>query len=86
VFLTLCHMIACCGLAYALSLTGSFPIKPVRSRRQLWKVCLLATIFCVSIVLGNMSLKHIPVSFSQMIGSATPFFTALLALTLQGAS
>ncbi|GBF98555.1 sugar phosphate phosphate translocator-like [Raphidocelis subcapitata] len=84
VFLTLCHMMACCSLAYALSLTGSFPIRPLRSRRQLWKVCLLATIFCITIVLGNMSLKYIAVSFSQAVGSATPFFTALFALALQG--
>jgi drug/metabolite transporter (DMT)-like permease len=77
-------MLACCALAYALSLTKSFPIRPLRSRRQLWKVCLLAAIFCVTIVLGNMSLKYIAVSFSQAVGSATPFFTALFALALQG--
>lgn len=84
-FLTLCHMLACCALSYALSLTKSFPIKPLKSARQLAKVCLLATIFCITIVLGNMSLKYIAVSFSQMIGSATPFFTAIFALVLQGA-
>lgn len=77
-------MLACSTLAYALSLTGSFPVRPLRSRRQLWKVCLLAAIFCVTIVLGNTSLRFIPVSFSQAVGSATPFFTAVFALALQG--
>lgn len=83
-FLTLCHMMACCSLAYALSLAKSFPIRPLRSRRQLWKICLLATIFCITIVLGNLSLKYIPVSFSQAVGAGTPFFTAVFALLLQG--
>jgi hypothetical protein len=36
-------------------------------------------------VLGNISLKYIAVSFSQAVGSGTPFFTAVLALALQGA-
>lgn len=83
-FLTLCHMIACCLLSYVLSLTKSYPIRALKSRKQLWKVCLLATIFCITIVLGNMSLKYIAVSFSQAVGSATPFFTAVFALMLQG--
>ncbi|GBF95844.1 sugar phosphate phosphate translocator-like [Raphidocelis subcapitata] len=84
VFLTLCHMLACSSLAYALSLSGAFPIRQLRSRRQVWKVSLLASIFCVTIVLGNMSLRFIAVSFSQAVGSGTPFFTAVLALALQG--
>ncbi len=83
-FLTLCHMMACCSLAYSLSLTKSFPIRPLKSKRQLWKVCLLATIFCITIVLGNMSLRYIAVSFSQAVGSGTPFFTAVFAMMLQG--
>lgn len=83
-FLTLCHMLACSSLGYALSLTQSFPIKPLKSRRQAAKVCLLSTVFCITIVLGNVSLRFIPVSFSQAVGSATPFFTAIFALLLQG--
>jgi hypothetical protein len=85
VFLTLCHMLACCSLSFALSLGGSFPIRHLKSRRQMGKVALLALIFCVTIVLGNLSLKHIAVSFNQAVGAATPFFTAVFALMLQGA-
>jgi hypothetical protein len=84
VFLTLCHMLACASLGYVLSLTRLTPIKPLKSKRQLWKVCLLSTIFCFTIVLGNLSLKYIPISFNQAIGSTTPFFTAIFAFSLQG--
>lgn len=83
-FLTLCHMVACTTLGYLLSLGHCTPIKPLRSRKQLWKVCILATIFCLTIVLGNLSLKYIPVSFNQAVGATTPFFTAMFALLLQG--
>lgn len=83
-FLTLCHMTACATLGYILSATNMTPIKPLKSKKQLWKVCLLATIFCITIVLGNLSLKYIPVSFNQAIGATTPFFTAVFAVMLQG--
>ncbi|KAF6256719.1 plastidic phosphate translocator-like protein 2 [Scenedesmus sp. NREL 46B-D3] len=84
VFLTLCHMIACATLGYLLSLSHLTPIKPLKSKRQLWKIGLLSGIFCVTIVLGNLSLKYIPVSFNQAIGATTPFFTAIFAVLLQG--
>ncbi|KAI8468716.1 MAG: triose-phosphate transporter family-domain-containing protein [Monoraphidium minutum] len=84
-FLTLCHMAACCGLSYALSAAGAFPIRPLRSRRQGWNVFILSAIFCLTIVLGNWSLKHIAVSFNQAVGAGTAFFTAAFAYTLQGA-
>eukprot|EP00775_Hariotina_reticulata_P001274 gene1274-1614_t len=83
VFLTLCHMMACTALGYTLSVGAITPLKPLKSMRQLAKVCLLASIFCVTIVLGNLSLKYIPVSFNQAIGATTPFFTAIFAFLLQ---
>lgn len=84
VFLTLCHMMACATLGYLLSLGKCTPIQPLRSKKQMWKVCLLSSIFCLTIVLGNLSLKYIPVSFNQAIGATTPFFTAIFALLMQG--
>jgi len=84
VFLTLCHMLACAALGYLLSLGELTPIRPLRSRRQLAKLCALSALFCTTIVLGNLSLKHIPVSFNQMLGSMTPFFTAVFAALLMG--
>jgi drug/metabolite transporter (DMT)-like permease len=85
VFLTLCHMLACATLGYVLSLGELTPIRPLRSRRQLAKVCALSGLFCTTIVLGNLSLKYIPVSFNQMLGAMTPFFTAVFAAMLMGA-
>jgi len=85
VFLTLCHMLACATLGYVLSLGELTPIRPLRSRRQLGKVCGLSALFCTTIVLGNLSLKYIPVSFNQMLGAMTPVFTALFAAALMGA-
>lgn len=77
-------MMACATLGYLLSLGNCTPIKPLKHKKQMWKICLLATIFCLTIVLGNLSLKYIPVSFNQAIGATTPFFTAVFALLLQG--
>lgn len=45
---------------------------------------MLSVIFCFTIVLGNLSLKYIPVSFNQAVGATTPFFTAIFAVMLQG--
>lgn len=84
VFLTLCHMTSCATFSFIFSWAGIFPAKPIKSKAQLFKVLLLSTLFCITIVLGNVSLKYIPVSFNQAIGATTPFFTALLALLLQG--
>lgn len=53
------------------------------SRKQLRKIMLLGCVFCVSVVLGNVSLRYIPVSFNQAIGATTPFFTAVLAFVVQ---
>eukprot|EP01025_Chloroclados_australasicus_P053995 TRINITY_DN6398_c0_g1_i3.p2 TRINITY_DN6398_c0_g1~~TRINITY_DN6398_c0_g1_i3.p2 ORF type:complete len:269 (-),score=17.68 TRINITY_DN6398_c0_g1_i3:1726-2472(-) len=37
-----------------------------------------------SVMMGNMSLRYIAVSFSQALSSTTPFFVAVLAAMLQG--
>ena len=59
-------------------------LQPVKSRQQFYKISTLALIFCVTVVLGNVSLKYIPVSFNQAIGATTPAFTALLAAIMLG--
>ena len=38
----------------------------MRSRQQLVKVSVLATAFLLAVVLGNVSLRYIPVSFAQV--------------------
>jgi drug/metabolite transporter (DMT)-like permease len=35
-------------------------------------------VFCINIVLGNISLKFVPVSFMQTVKSSVPFFTVVL--------
>ena len=46
------------------------------------QVALLSLVFTVTIILGNASLKYIPVSFNQAIGATTPLFTALLGFLI----
>jgi drug/metabolite transporter (DMT)-like permease len=83
-FLTLAHMLACSIMSYALAISGTVSLQPVKSRRQFYKIATLAIVFCVAVVLGNVSLKFIPVSFNQAIGATTPAFTALLAALMLG--
>ena len=48
------------------------------------QVALLSLVFTATIILGNASLRFIPVSFNQAIGATTPLFTALLSFLMQG--
>lgn len=82
VFLTLCHMVACSIMAYAASAAKIFTLQQVQSRKQLGKIVLLAIVFCGSLVLGNASLRFLPVSFTQAVGATTPFFTAFFTLVM----
>mmetsp|Transcript_7457 Transcript_7457/g.12863 ORF Transcript_7457/g.12863 Transcript_7457/m.12863 type:complete len:379 (-) Transcript_7457:506-1642(-) len=84
VFLTLCHMIACTVLSYAVSLSGMVPRQGVKSKQQFLKISALALVFCGSVVCGNISLRYLPVSFNQAIGSTTPFFTAIFSAVMLG--
>ena len=40
--------------------------QPLQSRQQLAKVSVLASAFLLSVALGNVALRYIPVSFSQV--------------------
>lgn len=83
-FLTLCHMLACSVMSYGLAISNTVMLQPVKSRQQFYKISTLALIFCIAVVLGNVSLRFIPVSFNQAIGATTPAFTALLAAVMMG--
>jgi len=94
VLLTLAHMVACTILGEAGRRAGfepsvaapppppsaPGPLGPPKS-----KVAVLAAAFCGAVVLGNVSLRFIPVSFAQAIGSTTPAFTAAFAAAMLGA-
>lgn len=41
--------------------------QPVQSWRHFWKVATLSTAFLLSVVLGNVALRYIHVSFSQVL-------------------
>ncbi len=75
VFLTLCHMLACSCMSYAVAASRCVPLQAVKSRKQFYKISLLALIFCLTVVLGNVSLRFIPVSFNQ-VRAAQPQATA----------
>lgn len=66
VFLTLCHMLACSAMGAAASAARIVPPQPVKSPEQFRKIAGLAVVFCLSVVLGNVALRFIPVSFSQV--------------------
>uniref|UniRef100_A0A7N0T6H1 Sugar phosphate transporter domain-containing protein n=1 Tax=Kalanchoe fedtschenkoi TaxID=63787 RepID=A0A7N0T6H1_KALFE len=55
------------------------PMQAIRSRPQFLKISALSLVFCTSVVCGNVSLRYLPVSFTQAIGATTPFFTAVFA-------
>ena len=66
IWFTGCHMLACTLLAYLTLLSQYIPKQNISNLRQLWKITILACTFCLSVVLGNISLRYIPVSFNQV--------------------
>ena len=66
IFLTLCHMLACVVLSTAFDSTNCIASQRISSSRQLIKISVLAIVFAMAVVLGNVALRFIPVSFSQV--------------------
>jgi drug/metabolite transporter (DMT)-like permease len=71
-------------MSYALAASQTVTLQPVKSKQQFYKIATLAIIFCITVVLGNVSLRFIPVSFNQALGATTPAFTAILAVIMLG--
>ncbi|KAH7839176.1 hypothetical protein Vadar_000763 [Vaccinium darrowii] len=83
IFLTMCHMTACSLFSYvAIAWLKMVPMQTLRSRVQFFKILTLSSVFCASVVSGNISLRFLPVSFNQAIGATTPFFTAVFAYAM----
>ncbi|KAK1426974.1 hypothetical protein QVD17_15656 [Tagetes erecta] len=83
IFLTMCHMTACSLLSYiAIVWFKTVPLQTVRSKVQFFKISALSLVFCASVVSGNVSLRYLPVSFTQAVGATTPFFTAVFAYVM----
>lgn len=72
-------MLACSLMSYGLAASHAVLLQPVKTRQHMYKIGILALVFCITVVLGNISLKFIPVSFNQALGATTPAFTALLS-------
>ncbi|XP_074290210.1 putative sugar phosphate/phosphate translocator At5g05820 [Silene latifolia] len=83
IFLTMCHMTACSLFSYiAIVFLKIVPMQTIKSRIQFSKIATLSVVFCFSVVSGNVSLRFLPVSFTQAVGATTPFFTAIFACVM----
>lgn len=81
--LTLCHMSMCYVLAaLVLDVAQVWPRTVVSSQQRMYRIAPLACIFVANIVLGNVSLDYVPVSFMQTIKSSVPAFTYALQTAL----
>jgi len=77
--LTLVHMCYCSlGATLVLRVFKLMPFEPVDNASYKKKIIPLAIIFCVNIILGNISLNFVPISFMQTIKSSVPAFTVLI--------
>ncbi|MBA0734821.1 hypothetical protein Gogos_018712 [Gossypium gossypioides] len=76
-------MLASSLLSYvAIAWLKVVPMQTIGSKKQFIKIFGLSSVFCFSVVLGNVSLRYLPVSFNQAIGATTPFFTAVFAYVM----
>jgi drug/metabolite transporter (DMT)-like permease len=64
------------------SLLPGISLQPLEWNYIIRRVAPLSTLFCTNIVLGNISLQYIPVSFNQTIKAAVPACTVLLQTVL----
>jgi len=62
------------------------PFISVPREKLISHVLPLAVVFCVNIILGNVSLRFIPVSFMQTVKSLVPAFTVTLQVIFLGQS
>ncbi|GAB0493218.1 hypothetical protein MMPV_004493 [Pyropia vietnamensis] len=77
--LTLVHMSAQSVLAaLTIEVFRAVDRVPVSRADFFRKVLPISVVFCANIVLGNVSLRFLPVSFMQTVKSLTPVATALL--------
>lgn len=81
--LTAIHMLICSiGSVLVLKVFKLVPLIQIDRNKLGSHIFPLAAIFCLNIILGNISLRFIPVSFMQTIKSLVPAFTVLLQVTV----
>lgn len=66
------------GAYIAIKVLKVKPLIEVNPQDRLRRILPMSFVFCVNIVLGNVSLRYIPVSFMQTIKSFTPATTVAL--------
>lgn len=79
--LTAIHMFVCyIGSFCALRIftLKQFPFKVIKSEVYMYRVLPLSVLFCANIILGNISLRFVPVSFMQTVKSSVPAFSVAL--------
>eukprot|EP01100_Stratorugosa_tubuloviscum_P003465 TRINITY_DN1844_c4_g1_i1.p1 TRINITY_DN1844_c4_g1~~TRINITY_DN1844_c4_g1_i1.p1 ORF type:complete len:320 (-),score=73.87 TRINITY_DN1844_c4_g1_i1:144-1103(-) len=81
--LTFIHMFICfIGAFLCLRVFKFFNYNPIPFFEEVIPHILpLSALFCLNIVLGNISLRWVPVSFMQTVKSLVPAFTFLLQIT-----
>jgi len=67
------------GAHIAIKVLQLKPLIEVNPADRWSRILPMSFIFCLNIVLGNVSLRYIPVSFMQTIKSFTPATTGALA-------
>lgn len=83
IFLTFLHMLSCMFWSEVMCKVGVLK-KQNAEPQQFRAIVLLGTLFCVSVVSGNIAFKYIEVSFAQAIGATTPVFTAAMTAFFLG--
>ncbi|CAL4996091.1 unnamed protein product [Urochloa decumbens] len=66
------------GAYIAIKVLKTKPLIEVASEDRWKRIFPMSFVFCINIVLGNVSLRYIPVSFMQTIKSFTPATTVIL--------
>ncbi|KAJ0960021.1 hypothetical protein J5N97_000215 [Dioscorea zingiberensis] len=72
------------GAYIAIKLLRVKPLIEVDRRDRWRRIIPMSCVFCFNIVLGNVSLRYIPVSFMQTIKSFTPATTVILQWLVWG--
>jgi len=85
--LTAVHMIVCfigSFLALRVFTIKQFPFKTIKNDAYVSRVLPLSVLFCANIILGNISLRYVPVSFMQTVKSSVPAFSVALQYFFMG--
>ncbi|RRT62704.1 hypothetical protein B296_00026026 [Ensete ventricosum] len=72
------------GAYIAIKVLKIKPLIEVKSEDRWRRIFPMSFVFCINIVLGNVSLRYIPVSFMQTIKSFTPATTVILQWLVWG--